>query len=76
MRWPAKSSDNNIIENIWGCLTRDVHKEGRQYENMVGPQNTIMESLQHPDIKNINTLCNFIPFRLTSGVQNRSGMTS
>lgn len=31
--WPPYSPDLNIIENVWGWLTREVYAGGKQYEN-------------------------------------------
>lgn len=32
LKWPPYSPDLNIIENVWGWLTRKVYEGGRQYE--------------------------------------------
>lgn len=31
--WPALSPDLNLIENVWGWLTRRVYENGRQFDN-------------------------------------------
>lgn len=33
LNWPPYSPDLNIIENVWGWLTRKVYEGGRQYNN-------------------------------------------
>lgn len=32
--WPAKSPDLNIIENVWGYLTRQVYAGGKQFHSL------------------------------------------
>lgn len=32
LSWPPYSPDLNIIENVWGWLTRQIYEGGRQYE--------------------------------------------
>jgi len=33
MTWPSYSPDLNVIENVWGWLTRKVYEGGKQYED-------------------------------------------
>lgn len=32
--WPARSPDINPIENAWGWLSREVYKDGKQYDSV------------------------------------------
>ena len=43
MDWPALSPDLNLIENMWGYLTRKVYENGRQFDNIGSLKKTIME---------------------------------
>ena len=48
MRWPAKSPDLNIIENLWGILSRAVYKHGRHFECLEDLMECIDEEWENP----------------------------
>ena len=33
LEWPPYSPDLNIIENVWGMVSSEVYKDGREYQN-------------------------------------------
>lgn len=42
--WPAVSPDLNIIENVWGILSRSVYSESRQYSTIEELKSAILAS--------------------------------
>ena len=42
--WPAQSPDVNPIENAWGWLTRQVYKDGKQYNTVADLKTAILKA--------------------------------
>lgn len=63
-KWPAKSPDMNIIENLWSTLAREVYKEGRQYANKAELTAAIVAAWQNIDQAKIQSLYNSLPRRI------------
>ena len=34
MEWPARSPELNLIENVWAIMSREVHRNGKQYDSV------------------------------------------
>lgn len=62
--WPAKSSDMNIIENVWSILAREVYKEGRQYSNRDELKKSIVAAWKNIDHSKIRKLYHSLPRRM------------
>lgn len=43
-KWPPKSADMNIIENVWSILARKVYHNGRQYDNKTQLKEAIVKA--------------------------------
>lgn len=41
MKWPSRSPNLNLIENLWGILSRAVYKNSKQYNNIKELENAI-----------------------------------
>ena len=45
LSWPAKSPDQNPVENLWSILARQVYAAGRQYSSKEELWNAVQECL-------------------------------
>lgn len=43
LQWPPYSPDLNIVENVWGWLSRKVYEGGKQYDN----KNNLIDAIKH-----------------------------
>lgn len=69
--WTAQRSDLNIIENVWGFMTRLVYEEGRPFENVNTLQEVIVTACERVATTYIRKMYRFIPDRLISVLERR-----
>ena len=74
--WPARSSDLNPIENLWGVLARSVYAESRQFSSV----NQLKDAIEHEWSKitqaQLENLVNSMKNRLVEVLKNKGGITS
>lgn len=70
--WPALSPDLNIIENVWGWLSRKVYENGRQFSSKNQLLNTIKSEWEKIPQSYIKTLYESMPNRIFD-VINKNG---
>lgn len=63
-KWPAKSPDMNIIENVWSMLAREVYKNGRQFNNKAEVKEAIELAWQNLPQAKIQSLYDSLPRRI------------
>lgn len=63
-KWPPKSADMNIIENVWSILARKVYKNGRQYNNKTELMESIVKSWYEIPQSDIQSLYDSLPRRI------------
>lgn len=64
LEWPSVSPDLNIIENVWGWLTRRLYGDGQQYQNTVQLSNAIEAAWNVISQEYLNSLFNSLPNRI------------
>ena len=74
--WPTKSSDLNIIENVWGWLAMEVYSGFRQFENMDDLKEAIVFAWEKITPKRIEKLYESMPRRLADVIIKRGSATS
>ena len=62
--WPANSPDLNIIENMWGLLSREVYSGGRQFSNVDELKADIVQKWDSIDQSVIHNLYDTLPHRI------------
>ena len=75
LEWPARSSNLNIIENIWADLSRCVYANGKQYKYVKELRDSIIKNWSLLKQKRIKKLYKSIPKRLLDVVQQKGGLT-
>ena len=71
--WPAISPDLNIIENIWGILSRKVYADGTQYSNLNELQISIEKCWKEIEISEVQKLFKSLPNRIFKTIYNHGG---
>lgn len=74
--WPAVSPDLNIIENLWGWLTRKIYADGRQFQDREELVAAIEDAFEHVPLTYVQGLYNSLPTRLFEVVRNNGGPTN
>lgn len=64
LEWPARSPDLNIMENIWGLLSRRVYQNSRQFSNIIDLKNAIKDAWNKIPQTYIKKLYDGIPTRI------------
>lgn len=75
LHWPPYSPDLNIIENVWGWLSRKVYESGKQYSTKPELIEGIKRAWSAISLNYIENLYNSIPNRLYEVILNKGGST-
>lgn len=73
--WPARSPDQNPIENLWSILAQDVYNKGKQYDNINDLKNAIKEAWDRIELHTLRKLADSMPRRILSLLEARGGPT-
>lgn len=73
--WPPYSPDLNIIENVWGLLSRKVYESGRQFEDKKSLIEGIKKAWAEISLQYIENLYNSIPNRIYETILKKGGNT-
>jgi len=75
LEWPALSPDLNIIENLWGWMTKQVYGEGRQFNTREELTLAIRTTWEAIPINLLVNLFNSLPHRMLVVNEKRGGHT-
>lgn len=75
LEWPARSPDLNPIENVWGCLVREIYKNNKQYDSVTELKVAVSEAWEDLDQILLNNLINSMPSRIFEVVNKNGGCT-
>lgn len=73
--WPPYSPDLNIIENVWGLLSRKVYESGRQFEDKKSLIEGIKKAWAEISLQYIENLYSSIPNRIYETILKKGGNT-
>ena len=76
MDWPACSPDLNLIENVWGLLSRSIYGSGRQYDSEKDLKEAIWSAWRNLDENVIKTLIFSMKNRCIDVISKKGGITS
>lgn len=71
-KWPPKSADMNIIENLWSILAREVYRGGRQYANQFELKESIVNAWHKIPQSQVQKLFDSMPRRMQE-LSNKKG---
>lgn len=75
LSWPPYSPDLNIIENVWGWLTRKVYENGRQFETKTELIRSIRAAWSEISLNYLESLYNSMPNRIFDVILQKGGYT-
>lgn len=75
MTWPPYSPDLNVIENVWGWLTRKVYEGGKQYEDKETLTADIKRAWSEISLNYIDSLYHSMKDRIYEVITNKGGST-
>jgi transposase len=72
--WPARSTDLNIIENVWGQLARNVYRNCRQYNSVEELKIAIREDWNEISRKHLKILFKSLPKRMLEVIKKKESV--
>lgn len=75
LEWPSVSPDLNIMENVWGWLTRKLYADGRQFDNKEALKLALMKEWSAIPRHYIQSLYDSMPSRLFEVIRNNGKNT-
>lgn len=75
LKWPNRSPDLNIIENVWGIIARRVYAENKQYENVQELWEAIKREFQGLEQEVIEKLVTSMPDRIYQVITRKGGLS-
>lgn len=75
LEWPALSPDLNIIENLWGWMTKQVYGGGRQFNTREEVIAAIRNCWEAIPMTLLDSLFNSLPHRMLAVIEKRGGHT-
>ena len=75
MSWPPYSPDLNIIENVWGWMSRKVYEGGRQYEDKESLIVAIKLAWDEISLDYLHTLYSSLKNRIFEVINKNGGST-
>lgn len=75
LEWPAISPDLNIIENLWGWMTKQLYSGGRQFNTREELILAIRRTWEAIPINLLTNLFNSLPHRMLAVIDKRGGNT-
>ena len=73
--WPARSPDVNPIENAWGWLTRQVYKDGKQYDTVADLKTAILKAWKEIPGEYLHKLISSMKNRIFEVINRNGGKT-
>lgn len=73
--WPPYSPDLNIIENVWGWLSRKVYEGGKQYEDKESLIAAIKSAWSEITLNYLESLYSSMKDRIFEVIKNNGGST-